>query len=308
MRLMLVNFHYVRNLIYNAGIYPRTSLQISRQIREIKRNYDFISHQDLMEIKLGRSDYCGNKCLLTFDDGLKEQLEAFELLDHFDIPFVAFISTKTLRKDFVADVHKVHLCRAEMGDAEFFSQVSQHIGERSVSYPENLNDLYRYDSLEVKKLKYLLNFGLPDSDRQSLISKVFDDNFSSRLVSETLYLSEEDVARLARLGRVGSHGETHQPLAKMDVIECYKEMISSKDKLVSLGADENIGISYPYGGELAVSEDVCEMALAAGYSYGITMRRGTVEVGKSDLNWMKLPRLDTNDAPGGKHVTSVGIP
>ena len=104
---------------------------------------------------------------------------------------------------------------------------------------------------------------------------------------------------------MGSHGETHQALAKLIPDECYNELIRSRDCLVSLGAPEDIGISYPYGGELAVSDSVCDTAKAAGYSYGITMARGTVAIAGEEVNWMRLPRFDTNDAPGGKNVRAV---
>jgi len=49
MKLLAVNFHYIRNEVYNNGIYPRSLEQIEKQIDELSKYYSFISQDDLIE-------------------------------------------------------------------------------------------------------------------------------------------------------------------------------------------------------------------------------------------------------------------
>jgi peptidoglycan/xylan/chitin deacetylase (PgdA/CDA1 family) len=79
MQLLAVNYHYFREEKYENGIYPLTKREFLNQIDELSKYYEFISQNDLID-KIKNKKYSNKKyCLLTFDDGLKEQMNALYL-------------------------------------------------------------------------------------------------------------------------------------------------------------------------------------------------------------------------------------
>ena len=156
MRLLSVNYHYFREEKPSSGIYPMTLKDFSSQIDELNKYYDFISQDDLIS-KIRNRNYCNkNYCLLTFDDGLKEQMDVLELLNQKGIPGVFYVTTNSIKEHSVVDVHKLHYIRSVMNDKDVYKFIDSHIDSSIIKYPENIQELYRYDTLKTKKLKYLL--------------------------------------------------------------------------------------------------------------------------------------------------------
>jgi len=300
MKLLAVNFHYVRDEIYDNGIYPRTLEQLSSQVDELSKYYEFISQNDLIE-KIKNKKYDNkNYCLLTFDDGLKEQMSALELLKKKGVPALFYVTTNSIKNSTVVDVHKLHYIRSIMKDSDVYHFINNKIDSSLVVYPENISELYRYDTLETKKLKYLLNFILEPTLKKSIIDELFNSLTNETEFSKQLYMNREDIQKLDSLRCLGTHSDLHLPLATLsdDVIE--KDIADSLDFLENnCGTSKINSISYPYGGPKAVSQNVANIAKSFGFDFGLTMFRGINEL-HDFKNPLMLKRVDTNDAPGGK--------
>lgn len=300
MKLLSVNFHYIRDEIYLNGIYPRSLHQLSAQIDELSKYYEFISQNDLIHIIKNKIFIDKNYCLITFDDGLKEQMSAFELLNKKGIPAVFYVTTKPIRSNKVVSVHKLHYIRSVMKDEEIFQFINHNINLKTIQYPDNIGKLYRYDSLQVKKIKYLLNFLLDIDTKDKLIDDLFSTIADESDFAKKLYMSIEDIRSLSDIGYLGTHGDSHLPLATLDECGIEKDIQTSIDFLHnSCNGGQIKSISYPYGGPKAVSEKVINVLGKFGFIFGLTMFRGLNDIKDFDCP-MLLKRVDTNDAPGGK--------
>ena len=116
-------------------------------------------------------------------------------------------------------------------------------------------------------------------------------------------MKNSDVITLAKSDMLGTHTKSHLPLAKLDKNQICNEIRGSRKILEKISGYKIYGISYPYGGPASVSEEVEKIALEEGMLYGLTMIRG---VNKDQLleRPLRLYRVDTNDAPGGKFPIS----
>jgi peptidoglycan/xylan/chitin deacetylase (PgdA/CDA1 family) len=300
MRLLSVNYHYIRDEKPKNGIYPITLKELSYQIDELSKYYSFISQVELAK-RIDNSDFDNkNYCLLTFDDGLKEQMGALEILNKKGIPGVFYVTTDSIRNKKVASVHQLHHIRTLLSDEEIYSFISSKVDLSSIKYPDNIESLYRYDSSEIKKLKYLLNFAMKTEKKDKLIGELFNNISSLKEFSEKLYMNKNNIKDLSQMGYLGTHTDAHLPLETLSNSNVRREIKNSLDFLYNDCQTKPIlSISYPYGGNKAVSERVANISSEFGFSFGLTMSRGINE--NKDFNHpLMLKRIDTNDAPGGK--------
>ena len=300
MKLLAVNFHYVRDEIYTSGIYPRSIKQISEQIDALSKYYIFISQEELIT-KIRTKEYDKkNYCLLTFDDGLKEQMNALDLLVSRGIPAIFYVTTHAIRNTTVVDVHKLHYIRSLLEDKDIYQFIMKYIDPSTITYPANINELYRYDTLETKKLKYLLNFILETTLKEKIINDLFATLTDETALSKKLYMNTDDIQKLDKLNCLGTHSDSHLPLATLDEVSIRNEIENSIQFLTEVcHAAKPKSISYPYGGPKAVSPKVTSVSQEFDFDFGLTMFRGINEI--TDLQTpLMLKRIDTNDAPGGK--------
>jgi hypothetical protein len=195
MYLLPVNYHYFRDKKPKNGIYPLTIKEFSNQIDELSKYYEFISQNELID-KILNKKYVNKKyCLLTFDDGLKEQMRALEVLEKKGIPGVFYITTDSIKNHKVVGVHKLHYIRSVMKDIDLFKFIDAKIDSSTIIYPDNIDKLYRYDNHESKKLKYLLNFILDIKTKDRLIDTLFKEIADEEEFSKQLYMEIEDIKK-----------------------------------------------------------------------------------------------------------------
>lgn len=299
MKLLIVNFHYIRDEAYAGGIYPRTFRQLADQVDTLSRHYQFIAPGELASMVAG-SQRDGNFCLLTFDDGLKEQMAALELLERKGIPAAFYVTTAPIRDHTVADVHKLHHIRSVVSDAQLYDFIGQRMDLSAVTYPDNIDSLYRYDPPESKRLKYLLNFTLTAEEKDRIVGMLFAEIADEAAYSKSLYMEADDLRRLSSLDYLGAHSDAHLPLATLSEEAIRQDTEACLDFLQEQSGTKTFhSISYPFGGPKAVSQTVADISASYGFSFGLTMFRGINEISDLETPFL-LKRVDTNDAPGGK--------
>jgi peptidoglycan/xylan/chitin deacetylase (PgdA/CDA1 family) len=302
MQLLAINFHYFREQKPKSGIYPLTTKEFEKQIEIIAKTYDFISENEIMDSISNRNNRNKKRCLLTFDDGLKEQMKIAELLERKGIPGMFYVSTNPIRNNTVLDVHKLHFIRSKIKDEKLFNLLFEEFNLDNYKFNDNLlKNQYRYDNLISSKIKYFLNFVLSDKEKKEVIDKLFVKLAGSeKEFSKNLYMDNKDLKWLFKKSMLGTHGDKHIPLACLSSNEIEKDINMSIKYLESIVGDNSINsISYPYGGKKAVSNSVATIAEKCGLSFGLTMNRGVNYFDKNQNNFL-LNRIDTNDAPGGK--------
>lgn len=303
MDLLAVNFHYFRENSYPSGIYPISRKALMSQIEVLAKEYTFISPNELLSYIGNDSFPEGKYCLLTFDDGLKEQMEAFFLLEKFGIPAIFFVPTQPIEEGHVLEVHQLHHIRANRDDRFLFEMLEKAFGISNWKFDaEALATQYRYDHELGRKVKYFLNFELDETKRRAFINQIFNELvYDAPAFARQLYMDKDDLKLLANAGALGSHGSTHQPLAKIPAEEARRDVEDSLILLEQWTGQKPSSFSYPYGGKTAVSSEAGAILKENGITLAFTMNRGINSDNDLRKNTLFLKRLDTNDAPGGKN-------
>jgi peptidoglycan/xylan/chitin deacetylase (PgdA/CDA1 family) len=304
--LLAVNFHYIQpeDRFPFPGIYPTTAQQLDHQLVEIGRSFEYINSDDLVNAVASRKSLPERACLITFDDGLKEQYQAaVPVLEKRGIQGVFFICTQPLIDAEALTVHKMHRLRVTRPPGVFLEQaleVGNKIGLRlDLEQVDDhaANQQYLYDDQSTKRIKYLLNHVIPFDGYERLIQAMFSSEFDENEFCHEMYMNEDELKTLSTSHTVGSHAHAHCPLAILSRKELRNNLRRSRTTLERITGKAINLISYPYGGITAVTEMVGHVAKETGFVAGFTMERS---VNRSLQQPQLLARVSTNDAPGGK--------
>lgn len=304
--LLSVNYHYIRESFeapYPA-IFGKSPDQFEKQILELSKYGSFISADQLEDsIKLGKS-LPEKAILITFDDGLKEQLQyAVPILNRMGVPACFFINTKALTDTSLLNVHLIHLVRSQLAPEIILEELLKHPSYLNLTETEKASHRnlgithYRYDEPENAYLKYILNFGLSREDVMALFQHLFHSvlAWDMNAVHADLYLNKADLKVLGQSQYIGSHSHDHLPVGVLDETLAKEEVGRSKSILEETGHQIK-GFSYPYGSKEAVG-NVHQWLEQYDFSFAVTMNRGF----NTDINEpFLLKRCDNNDVPGGK--------
>lgn len=302
MKLLIVNYHYFREQQYSSGIYPTSKAALLQQTETLSRDCKFVGQEDVLAWIEQDTYPDGNYCLLTFDDGLREQMDAFELLAGKGIPAVFYVPTHPIQSHTVLNVHQLHHIRTCMDDADIYGWLSKNSGIDTYSFDETaLANQYRYDTTVARKVKFYLNFGLSEAEKSTVVRGLFTQIVPDEAAfSRMLYMDASDLRRLSDAGALGSHGSTHQPLALLSPETAAQDIQGSVDYLQATTGRPVLSFSYPFGGQTAVSVTLQPALENAGIQFALTMQRGLNTVAQFQQPYF-LRRIDTNDAPGGKN-------
>ena len=299
MKLLVVNYHYFGDEQYTSGIYPIDGGAFTKQLNEISKYYTFISQQELVSCFTTNTFPKGNYCLITFDDGLKQQMKAFEQLQSLNIPAIFYVPTQPLIDNIILDVHKIQLIRTKLSDADMLLEM-----KKNGSYAFTDEDLtraknqYKYDDDLAREVKFQLNFKLTNSEKNTLLNKLFHQYVGEeKSYSKEFYMNTSELIALAKKGQLGSHGHAHTPLALNP--NATDDISKSINYLQYITQKPIQSFSYPYGSVEAVNTSTAEVINKLGLSFALTMWRGINEI-DTTTNPFLLNRIDTNDAPGGK--------
>jgi peptidoglycan/xylan/chitin deacetylase (PgdA/CDA1 family) len=297
MTLLAVGYHYVaaEAPAEPRAIFPVTVDGLAAQLELLGQSWAFVSRDEVLSAVAGEAELPERACVVTFDDGLRCQLElALPVLERLGVPAIFFVPGKPLAEERVLYVHKVHALRERVPDRELLALA----GGADVPVEVAL-DHYRYDRPDAARLKYLLNMRLPLADREHVVGAAFAEVFPDEAAfARELYMSREDVAQLERAHRaVGAHSYAHEPLARLDDEALGRDLAAVATLLEDVTAARPRALSYPHGTPSTVDARVARRAAAAGFRVAFTMERALNATLEEPL---LLGRLDANDAPGGK--------
>ena len=302
MRLLIVNYHYIREKKPQNGIHPLNLKEFIKQVDELAKTYQFISQEQLLDF-IEKDEYPDkNFCLLTFDDGFKEQLAAFDILRKMGIGGIFFVITDPIQYHTVVEVHKLHYVRSVLEDKEIFHFLDREFHISEVHFDEALlADINPYDNKLARKVKYALTFGFPEKERIEAINALFREVVDDEAqFSQNLYFSHKDLKKLAKHNMLGTHSSSHRLLGCLEPDEIRKDISRSLKFLEDVVGSKVEGISYPYGRGMAMSDTVAEIAEELNLSFGISTFRGCNTEDDFRKERFLLKRMSTSEAPGGK--------
>lgn len=297
MRLLSVNYHYYRLAQTGTGIYPITPAQFAAQVTSLASEWSIASEEQMLEALEGGAAGRTPQCLITFDDGLKEQMQAIRWLIDNGYSAVCYVPTAPLVNRRVLGVHKLHIVRTLRSDAELGADLKGLFGPAFTTMDSAAAaEQYPLDDAGAQQVKYFLNFVLKSDESRAWIDKMFEQAAGDETAaSAALYMDHADLRFLAARGMIGTHAHSHVPLAMLDEASIRRELEQSLDVLEAIAGVRMRGVSYPYGGPTAANESVGRIAAACGLSYGLSMQSG---VNGGHENRMLLKRIDTKNVCG----------
>ena len=264
----------------------------------IKKNYSFLSLDQLYE-GFRRGTFPDKKyVVITFDDGYKDNLEiAYPIFKKYGIPFTVYITTGIPNNTAILWWYILENMILKMNEVQFI-------------WNENNYFYYTRTSVEKEKAFELIqtffhqNFTL--DNYLELFRTVFKD-FQSDLTMDSLILGMnwDEIRRLNEdpLVTIGAHTVNHFNLSKLSQKDLRSEILESKIELEKqLGQPIN-HFAYPYGKSHHASVREFECANNLGFKTATTTNTGNLfpEYGKMLCN---LPRININRVTD-KHVLNM---
>jgi peptidoglycan/xylan/chitin deacetylase (PgdA/CDA1 family) len=207
-------------------------------------------------------------CLISFDDGLREQYEyAIPVLQKHHVDGLFFVNGINTAKSVVSDVHKIHYLRSITEPTKFSGQLSARIDQLGIDLPLHREEFLapegqsQYDDVDVQYTKYLFSHVLTESQKKQVVKAMYEDQqFDEGVHSQQLYMTTGMLIELAKQQCLGSHGWTHDVKTLENLTVTLNDFNRNQQFFQeTLGARVDC-ISYPYGGKNAVSPDVALMA------------------------------------------------
>ena len=304
--LKIIMYHYVRPL-HNSRFSEIKGLDLKKfrnQLEYIEKNYEVITHKDVIDALNENKHLPKNSVWLTFDDGYKDHINfVLPLLEEFGYYGTFFPPAKPIKEGKLLDVNAIHhilaevnninslldLLKKEMENFGFIEKDWQH-------YWKTIDKSSRYDDPEVIFFKRLLQRELPENIRTEIISKIFEEivNIKEADFAKNLYMSIDDLkVIISRNHGVGSHTYSHRWLDSLNAAEQKKEVDISIKFLEEIGVNTNNWMMcYPYG---SFNKTTVDLLKVSNCCLGLTTNVGEAKLGTE--NRYSLPRYDTNDFP-----------
>jgi len=260
--LLVLMYHYVRNIkkSHHPNIKGVELDLFKLQLDYIKKKFNIISAEDLINFFYKKKELPENSCLLTFDDGYKDHIDFVlpELLKR-KMKGIFFPQAKSIVERELSDVNAIHfILDRSLNDKLLLNKLFEMCLESSITQKtinlwikKNAIQKYKYDSFKRVLIKRMLQYLIPDQLRKNIISKLFKEivGQNSKDFANDLYLTIDDLKRLLNSGmQIGSHGYEHSYLNKLSYADQKKDLNNSIRFLDFIGISTNNWVMcYPYG-------------------------------------------------------------
>ncbi|MET0067929.1 MAG: polysaccharide deacetylase family protein [Candidatus Thiodiazotropha sp.] len=270
---LMGSIHSTSGIVTEAGLF-------SRHLVWLKEEFRVLSVNELAELFREQREIPSGSCLLTFDDGWRDNFEhAKPALEAQAVPATIFLPYHYIENDIVFWQEEL-LARLEalvhsdaQADRTYLHEITGIEGDADKA------QLRAFIS-GLKQLSYEEIDGLLDNLRQRQAGSHVD-------LSNDRYLDWTQVHAMSQsVINFGSHALSHRILTQIDPGEAASEIQDSKRLL-----DEHIeggvqSIAYPNGNS---SREVERLTEQAGFKLGFVTRRGYVS---KQSNPLSLPRFN----------------
>lgn len=301
----VVMYHYVRDAASSA--FPNLkSLSVSAfeaQLDFLQERYRLIDYPTFDALLQGTDRSDEPTALLTFDDGFVDHHEiVWPILARRGLSGVFFVAGLPLGDPpRLMNVHKTHFVLARLGAEAFTQAVLEelarlaHEGALDLSSREGL---YRYDQMDDRRVKQLLNYELPFTVADEALDRLFQRHLGDpSAFAAHLYINERMIRQMARAGMAfGWHTETHRVLSRLSIAEQRRELARGVAYLSALTGRGRVPFCYPYGHAHTYTPETLDILADCGYASAFTVVRKTVPHGAADRRY-ELPRFDCKDLP-----------
>lgn len=275
------------------------------QVKLLAANYEMASVESALRFLGDEYHPERDLCLLTFDDGLREHYESVTpVLAELGVQGLFFPITSCLDGRVVAPVHMNHFLLERLGLSEYRTAFLEQLQRVAPSFSEPrveedfISRIYRWDTPETARFKYLLNFVLERGVRDCVIRQLFEQVMGAEdTFADELYFNWDEARDMQKSGMVlGGHSHWHQPLSRLRSKELAEDLCACRESLVSnLHPQTHWPFSYPYGkGDSFTPAAVSELQ-ELGFHCAFSTIVGTNLRGDDHF---AVRRIDCKEAPG----------
>ena len=205
-----------------------------------------------------------NSSILTFDDGLIDHYKwVYPELKKRNLSGIFFVTGKSFTDKKLLRIHKTHAIYGLLGYDLFIRKFINECQNRGINQ-RNINEgmarsAYPYDSCEVAKFKFFINFKLDHDIANSILDSLISEIYEDKNLHSNFYLNKKQAREMHDNGMVfGYHGFTHEALAGLNSNELSYEMHESKTVLENVFNSHITTISYPFGDLSSIRPDQIE--------------------------------------------------
>lgn len=286
-----VMYHYVRKENGWKGIHPLDPINFEKQIDLLSKKFDFVSPEDLG--RMGKRP----KCVLTFDDGTKDQYTiAFETLRRKGIPGYFTVMSGPLNNRQIPIFHLVHMVLSLYSDEEIWTDLNDEFELKDI---DTISNYYFYEKNLLRRYnKYSLNFYLNEKQsRPFLEDRIVSKYGSAEKFIKDFYISKKEFIDIKNSGMtIGVHCVNHIQYTGKPNDFYNKEIKPCADYIKQeIGVDPKWYTPAFGGGEKykEMISDLEGILKSNGYKGGFTTIKG---LNDGNLNFW-LNRYDCIDLP-----------
>ena len=314
-KILIVMYHYVRDIKFSrfSSIKGLETDSFHQQLLYLKKHYNLITMEQLLECIRNNTNLPNKAALLTFDDGyLDHYLNVFPLLEKYNLKGCFYVPTNVIKNNVLLDVNKIHLILAKQTDTNVLIEdiknlIQYHKSDYKLKsfefYYSTLAKPGRLDHQDIIFIKRLLQVELVEELRKLIIEILFNKyvNVSEAILNNEFYMNEEQILHLHNSGHhIGCHGNNHVWWNRLSKDELGKEIDISLGYLRELGISlSNWTACYPYGG---YNIETIELLKNKGCNLALTTKSNISCLNSNSL--FELPRVDTNEIPMCKEAST----
>lgn len=256
-------------------------MQFREQIVAIQSRYRIVPAEQFAALREEESGLA----LITFDDAVRDQSLAAEILADLDVPGVFFAPMRPFsdEPDRWCAQHLLHALAEELGWQELELRVEPHLVGVEID-TARMNRLYHYEVPHKRRLKFALAFALSPQQAWEILRGI---NALVGLQAGDWFMSVEQLRQLQDVGHsLGGHGFDHVPYTSLSPMEQAADMHRAIRTMTMLFGSMPRPLAFPFG-----RADAHTLALARGCGY--TMTFGTDDRVDAKFLMEELARRDT---------------
>lgn len=278
--IIVLAYHRIYNIDdedsfpFDPELISATPSDFKQQMQYIKKHYNAVSLNDVIEHQKDNNKLPPNPIVITFDDGHEDNFtQAYPILSALNIPATIFLSTEYIGSnkifwfDWVAHaIYETNENTLSLNNENFSINLGTEIIEkreatmRTLSYLMTLSNSNRITCL--KEIKH------------QLAVKVSEKN-----MKKSSALNWDQIIEMSKNGiEFGSHTVSHPILSKLDDAQLSYELSHSKSEIESRTKQTVNTIAYPVGGRSEFTDDVIKACKESGYQLGLSYISGTEKI------------------------------
>ena len=301
-KIYFITYHYIRPI--KKSKYPNLKgmelKKFKSQLNKLMKNFKILNIDDLVEIFRNKKRLKKNSCVLTFDDGYKDNFQyVFPELKKRKIMGFFFPSVNSTKKKDILAVNKIQFIlekeksRIKILEA-IIANLSSELKKKINILKKKFKNEHPYDDKNTSFIKFILQSNFLGKNKQKIIDYLFKKLVSANKsqFSKKLYLSKNEIISMHKNGMYfGCHGTNHLRLNEISNKKMKFEVDSNIKFLKKMGVfNKNWIMCYPHG---CYNKFTLDYLTKKNCFLGLTTKRGFERT--NNFNPLKIKRIDCNE-------------